>query len=401
MADQEKLYHRFSVAQRLEHWVMSLSFTVLVITGLPQRYALSDWAEIMITLMGGIEFVRIIHRAAAIIFILVMIYHTLVVAYKILVLRIDWSMMPTLKDGLNMIDAARYYVGIAQNHPKMPRYNFAEKMEYWAVVWGGVLMTITGFMLWNPIATTNFFPGEFVPAARAAHSAEALLAFLAIIIWHLYWVHIKTFNRAIFTGKLTREQMEAEHMAELEAIEAGQVWQAPPRAVRRKRERLFLPIATLGSIAVLIALYFFVTFEQTAITTIPPAEAAEAFVLATPTPTRTPRPTPTPTATPPGGGSRPATIFRISHPLGGRGDCFECHAADGPVPNPEDHAGYDLSVCLVCHDPDYDKTGPGPITHKLDEREQCTACHELDLQPESHWDLEFSNRQCFMCHPIE
>ncbi|MCS7039976.1 MAG: hypothetical protein NZP34_10260, partial [Caldilineales bacterium] len=75
-------------------------------------------------------------------------------------------------------------------------------MEYWAVIWGTAVMIITGFMLWNPITTTKFLPGSWIPAAKAAHGGEALLAFLAIIVWHVYNVHIKTFNRSMFTGKL-------------------------------------------------------------------------------------------------------------------------------------------------------------------------------------------------------
>jgi len=71
MAETERTYRRFNRSQRLQHWVMTVSFTVLAITGLPQRYALADWAEWMIAAMGGIETVRIIHRASAVIFILV------------------------------------------------------------------------------------------------------------------------------------------------------------------------------------------------------------------------------------------------------------------------------------------------------------------------------------------
>ena len=398
MATQETSYNRFSVAQRLEHWIMTFSFTVLVITGLPQRYALTNWAEFTITSLGGIEAVRIIHRWAAIIFMVVMVYHFITVAYKIFVLRVRPTMMPTLQDGKDIINSVRYYLGLISDHPKLPRYNFAEKMEYWAVLWGGVLMAITGFMLWNPIATTNLFPGQVVPAARTAHSAEALLAFLAIIIWHVYWVHLKTLNLSMFTGKLSREQMLLEHEAELEDIEAGQIPSPPSLVIRRERERVFMPITATVMVIVLLGLYYFVTFEQTAITTIPPAETAEAFVRATPTPTNTPRPTPTPTATPIGGELLPVSVPMISHPLGGREDCFECHAADGPIPNPEDHADYDLSKCQLCHSTEADKLGPGPITHKLEGREECTRCHDLDLQPESHWELGLGDRECLLCH---
>ncbi len=82
-------------------------------------------------------------------------------------------------------------------------------------------MIITGFMMWNPIATARFLPGDFIPAAKAAHGGEALLAVLAIIVWHMYGVHIKHFNKSMFTGKISEEEMLDEHPLELADIKAG------------------------------------------------------------------------------------------------------------------------------------------------------------------------------------
>jgi hypothetical protein len=274
-------------------------------------------------------------------------------------------------------------------------------MEYWAVIWGGVIMIITGFMLWNPIATTRFLPGEFVPAAKTAHSAEALLAFLAILIWHFYWVHLKTFNRSIFTGSLTHEQMLHEHAAELEAIEAGRIPPPPSLVVKLRRERIFVPVASIAIAVGLAGLYNFVTFEQTAITTVPPAETVVAFIPATPTPTATPSPTPLPTATPPGGVGGPVSVPLISHSLGGRENCLECHAASGPLPYPEDHAGFPVSTCTVCHSTGQDNPPPAAVRHKIEGREDCLRCHELDTLPESHQAGAFTSDTCLICHTPE
>ena len=108
-----------------------------------------------------------------------------------------------------------------QNLPQMGRYTFEEKMEYWAFVWGAIIMGATGFMMWNPISTVKFLPGEVIPAAKAAHGGEALLAVLAIIIWHMYGVHIKRFNKSMWTGKMSEEEMLHEHPLELADIKAG------------------------------------------------------------------------------------------------------------------------------------------------------------------------------------
>jgi len=168
MAEEQKTYPRFSVAQRVQHWVMTISFAVLAITGLPQRYALAGWAEWMIEAMGGIETVRIIHRLSAVVLILVTVFHFVSLAYTVFVKRSRMTLLPGLKDVTDLLDSVRYSLGLAQRHPRFPHFSVAEKIEYWALIWGTVVMIITGFMLWNPIATTRFLPGEFVPAAKAA-----------------------------------------------------------------------------------------------------------------------------------------------------------------------------------------------------------------------------------------
>jgi cytochrome b subunit of formate dehydrogenase len=394
---------------------MTLSFTLLAVTGLPQRYALAGWAEWMIATMGGIETVRIVHRVSAVVFILVTVFHFVSLAYAVIVKRSRMMILPSLKDLTDMLDAIRYNLGLARRHPRFPHFSFIEKMEYWALIWGAVLMILTGFMLWNPIATARFFPGEFIPAAKTAHSAEALLAVVAVLIWHFYSVHVKTFNRSMFSGKLTRKQMEEEHAGELEELDAGVRRLLVPREVKRRRERVFLPVATVLLLVMAVGLYAFLTFENTAIATVPPAETVVAFLPATPTPTATPTVTPTPTptmvptATPEGGAAEPATdeatllsLMVIPHPLEGREDCLMCHAENGAVPYPKDHVGRPAATCLVCHaTTEAEEHLPAPVKHDVEGRENCLMCHAVDLLPESHKTGAFSNSDCLLCHMTE
>ena len=173
----------------------------------------------------------------------------------------------------------------------MGRYTFEEKMEYWAFVWGAIIMGATGFMMWNPISTARFLPGEVIPAAKAAHGGEALLAVLAIIVWHMYGVHIKRFNRSMFTGKMTEADMLHEHPLELADIKAGMAERPVDDATLRKRQRVYLPIAGVLALFMLLGVYGFVSAEQTALTTIErQAPTAVVFVpwTATPAPTETP-----------------------------------------------------------------------------------------------------------------
>jgi cytochrome b subunit of formate dehydrogenase len=271
---QAREYLRFGAGQRFEHILLLVTFTGLAITGLPQRYGGMDWAKIMITMMGGIESVRVIHRVLATLLIVESIYHGGILSYKAVVLGRRVTMMPGFKDITDALDWVLFNLGIKREHPHMPRYNFGEKAEYLAVVWGTVVMIMTGFMMWNPIAATSIVPGEFIPAARAAHSAEALLAVVSIIIWHMWNVHVRRFNRSMFTGKLSRKDMEEEHAAELEFLDSGGTYLSYPPEVIKRRRLFFWPYAFVMSAILLGILYWFITFEQSAITTLPQRQTA-------------------------------------------------------------------------------------------------------------------------------
>jgi formate dehydrogenase gamma subunit len=275
MSKGSERYPRFDTGQRIEHGLLILSFTVLSITGLPQKYPDTGWGEGMIWLMGGIELTRFIHHTAAIVLILGSIYHLVSVGYRLMVNRVQMSMLPGWKDVVDVVQSLGYNFGLVKEPPKMGRYTYGEKVEYWAVVWGTVIMILTGFVLWNPIATTRLLPGEIIPAAKAAHGGEALLAVLSIVTWHMYNVHVKHFNKSMFSGWLSRHEMEEEHPLELAAIESSPAKTVEP-AVLRRRQRLYLPVAVLFSLALLVSVYFFVTFEATAITTVP-RQTVEVF----------------------------------------------------------------------------------------------------------------------------
>jgi formate dehydrogenase gamma subunit len=417
---QQEMYRRFSVSQRVQHWVMVTSFVALAATGLPQRYAQAAWSDILIAVFGGIETVRIIHRGAAVVFILVTLFHFIHLAHNLLVQHARPTILPGLKDITDFLDVVRHNLLLTDVHPRLPRFNFAEKIEYWSLIWGSVLMIITGFVLWNPVTAARFLPGEVIPAAKMAHSAEALLAVLAVLVWHFYSVHLKQLNRSIFSGKMTRREMEEEHAAELEAIESGVIRFPEPKELIARRERVFLPVAFVLSLGLVVGLYWFVTSEQTAIATVPPAETMQAFVPASPTPTNTPTVTPTPTqtatpaamGTPPRGTVQPSppatsapdartllSLMVIPHPLEGREDCLMCHGEGKPNPFPPAHAGRPSTTCLVCHGTsEAEEHLPAKVKHDLEGRENCLMCHAVDLLPISHKTAAFSNNDCLLCH---
>lgn len=282
---------RFRLVERLEHWVLVASFFTLALTGLAQKFASVGLARSFIALLGGIENARLIHHLAAIVMMFEAIYHIGSVGYKIFVRRTRITMLPGLNDIRTAWQALLYNLGLNKTRPQQGRYTFDEKIEYWAVIWGTAVMGFTGFMMWNPIATTRVFSGVVVPAAKAAHGGEALLAVLAIIVWHLYHVHLRHLNLSMFTGYLSEEEMLEEHPLELADLKAG-IGERPldPQIFKRRR-RAFYPIYALAAAVMLIGIYFFIAYEETAITTLPPAENVVVFAPLTPTPLPTALPT--------------------------------------------------------------------------------------------------------------
>jgi formate dehydrogenase gamma subunit len=285
MSESTKQYPRFRVMARIEHIILLLSFTILAITGLPQKYPDTNWADSMIAAMGGIETTRLIHHYSAVILVLGSIYHLFTSAYRLFVKRERMRILPRMKDVTDLWDYVRFNLGLIKNHPKMTKFNFGEKLEYWAVVWGTAVMAITGFMLWNPIAVTSYLPGQFIPAAKAAHGGEAILAVLSILIWHMYNVLIKHRNFSIFSGNLPYDQMEEEHAIELERLESGgDPWPGLALPVLRRRRRVFfIASAVIGVLMFALVVWLF-TFEETAITTIPRITTDVYVPLATPAP---------------------------------------------------------------------------------------------------------------------
>jgi len=270
-------YRRFTLSDQLEHIVQLTSFTVLGVTGLVQRYSEARLSRALIDLFGGIENTRNIHRVVATILMLAIVYHVGAIGYRKYVQRRPPEMLPNMADLRAGRQAFKYLAGRADQPPRQGRFLWEEKVEYWSLVWGTLVMVVTGFLLWNPIATANMLPGEFIPVAKAAHSGEALLAVLAVLVWHFYHVHLKHFNTSMFTGYMSREDMAHEHALELESIESGSQFVPPTGPEVRRRARIYLMGFTGISLIMLAGIYMFVSFEETALATIAPPEQVQVF----------------------------------------------------------------------------------------------------------------------------
>jgi formate dehydrogenase subunit gamma len=216
---------RFSVRQRIEHFSIMTLFTVLALTGFPQKFYTADWARAMIIAMGGIDLVRWVHRAAGILFAILTAVHLTTAIGLVITGRAKLSIVPTRQDFTDAIHQLQYYLGLSDAHVRYGRFDYRQKFEYWGLVLGGVVMITTGLLLYFPIQVTTLLPGELVPAAKVAHGNEGLMAFLVVILWHIYNAHLNPdvfpFDKTIFTGKISGERMRHEHPLEWEQVKGA------------------------------------------------------------------------------------------------------------------------------------------------------------------------------------
>jgi len=214
----ERIIIRFSLVQRLEHLVLLLSFAVLFITGLPQKYRATEWSQFLLSTPDRVETVQTIHHIAAVVLILEVLYH-LGKAISLLVQRkLPGEMFPTWKDLKDAWQMVKYLLFLSKGKPVFGKYNFEQKVTYWFLFFGIGIMVVTGLILLFPIFVTRFLPGGVVPAALLAHGTEAIVAMIFVVIWHFYHVHLERLNLSIFTGKINEEEMQTFHALEYKRL---------------------------------------------------------------------------------------------------------------------------------------------------------------------------------------
>jgi formate dehydrogenase gamma subunit len=213
---------RFSVRQRLEHVAVMALFVALALTGFPQKFADAAWARWLIEAMGGVGVARWIHRAAGLSFGTLATLHLGSGVVGLIRRQQPLTLVPNRKDFRDVVQNLRFYLGLTDQRARADRFDYREKFEYWGMVMGAVVMTLTGLMLYFPLLVTRLLPGELIPVAKVAHSNEGLLAFLVVITWHIYNAHLAPevfpFNETIFTGRISVDRLKHEHPLEYERL---------------------------------------------------------------------------------------------------------------------------------------------------------------------------------------
>jgi cytochrome b subunit of formate dehydrogenase len=177
---------RMNLQFRIEHWLAVASFPILVVTGFALKFPDAWWARPILLWESQLAFRGMLHRNAAVVLIASLAYHAihLVVSRRDrVILRYIW---PGLRDLRDLGDMILYNLGLSHQRPHFGKFSYAEKIEYLAFIWGRAVMPPTGFLLWFNNFTLRHFPKWVADAATALHYYEAILATLAILLWHFY-----------------------------------------------------------------------------------------------------------------------------------------------------------------------------------------------------------------------
>ncbi len=222
LKDPRRIVTRMDKEQRIQHFLLLTSFITLVLTGFALKYP-DSWFAIVLQMNEKVR--GIVHRVAACVMIAVSLYHVYYLIGKKNGRRLMLDMLPVPKDATDLIGNLKYYLGLSSKKPEFLRFSYAEKMEYLALVWGTIVMVATGLMLWFKVAVAALIPRWSLDVATAVHFYEAVLATLAIIVWHFYGVIFDPdtypMNWAWYDGKMSVEHYTHEHGLDRATVQAA------------------------------------------------------------------------------------------------------------------------------------------------------------------------------------
>ncbi|HEX7513443.1 MAG TPA: cytochrome c3 family protein, partial [Candidatus Methylomirabilis sp.] len=212
---------RMSVLERIQHALLALSFITLVYTGFALKFPESWPFAWLAALEKGSAWRALIHRGAAVAMIAACVLHLFYLPTR-RGRRFLIDMLPRVSDIREATQNIGYLLGLRAEPPRYDRFSYIEKAEYWALVWGSVIMTATGFALWFETDALKLLPLLVLDVATLIHYYEAWLAALAILVWHFYFVifnpDVYPMNWTWLTGKISEEMLRHEHPREYEQM---------------------------------------------------------------------------------------------------------------------------------------------------------------------------------------
>jgi cytochrome b subunit of formate dehydrogenase len=209
---------RLNYSERVQHVIFAVCFFILVATGfmlkLPEGFLafFGQAGEVLF------RYRRLLHRSAGTLMILISVYHIYYLLFKPAGRRWLVDMLPRLKDAKDMRDNLLYFLNVKKEPPEFDRFSYKHKIEYGALIAGTTIMSATGIILWTQYEWSKFV----VDIAALVHGMEAILASLAIMIWHFYEIHFRPHKSPLdnlwITGVISEAEMKEEYMLHYKKI---------------------------------------------------------------------------------------------------------------------------------------------------------------------------------------
>jgi len=226
----ERYYVRFSLAQRYLHGIIVVTFLGLSATGLPLRFAKASWALAFANAVGGFGTILFFHKVCALALTAAFVIHVAKIVYRVVVMKeygLVWgpdSMVPRLKDIQDFFGNLKWFLWLGPK-PKIDRYAYWGKVDYWAVFWGMGIIGLSGYAMWFAPFFARIIPGSWLNVALLIHGEEALLAVSFIFAIHFFNEHLRPDNfpmdLTIFTGRHSEEEFKLRHPEEYARLEAS------------------------------------------------------------------------------------------------------------------------------------------------------------------------------------
>jgi formate dehydrogenase gamma subunit len=222
--NSQHYYLRWTKTERYQHWILVVCFTLLAVTGFALKYHDAWWVQPLLILEGRFGLRGWLHRLAAVLFMALALYHAGYILFtprgraQLKALRLrrqDWDDFKT---------NVQFWLGKRTAPPEFDHFSYMEKLEYWALAWGALVMAFTGFLLWFEDLSMQIFPFWILEVFTIIHLYEAWLATLAIFVWHLYAVvfspQVYPLNMSMVDGRMSEAEMQKEHGRELACLRA-------------------------------------------------------------------------------------------------------------------------------------------------------------------------------------
>jgi len=225
---------RYTYSQVIQHYILMISFITLVMTGFALKFPNTFWVS-GLEFFGMDETIRsLLHRFAAVLLIVISLWHII----ELIILKSGRQFLFALSlkfgDFKAFIQTMKYSLFSSSKKPSYSRFDYTEKVEYWALIWGTIIMVVSGFILWFPEWFGRFNWAWLIKVAEVFHYYEAWLATLAILVWHLFFVlfHPNEYPMAMtwLHGRMSIDEYKEKHlkdykriMAEVEAVKKGEL----------------------------------------------------------------------------------------------------------------------------------------------------------------------------------